>query len=75
MESVIARIRPIVETSAEYLLGLEVADEPGVLHAVTGVFANHGVSIRAAEQDMSTTELVRQLIRQYLADQRIRQGV
>ena len=37
--------------SAEYLLGLEVADEPGVLHAVTGVFADHGVSIRAAEQE------------------------
>jgi homoserine dehydrogenase len=46
-----ARIRPIDETSAEYLLGLEVADEPGVLHAVTGVFARHDVSIRAAEQE------------------------
>jgi homoserine dehydrogenase len=41
---------PIDETSAEYLLSLSVADEPGVLHAVTGVFARHGVSIRAAEQ-------------------------
>jgi homoserine dehydrogenase len=46
-----ARIRPIDETSAEYLLGLEVADRPGVLHAVTGVFAEHEVSIRAAEQE------------------------
>ncbi len=46
-----ARIRPIDETSAEYLLGLEVADQPGVLHAVTGVFASHDVSIRAAEQE------------------------
>ena len=45
------RIRAIDETSAEYLLSLEVADEPGVLHAVTGVFAEHGVSIRAAEQE------------------------
>ena len=44
-------IRPIDETNAEYLLGLEVADQPGVLHAVTGVFARHGVSIRAAEQE------------------------
>jgi len=42
---------PIDETSAEYLLSLDVADEPGVLHAVTGVFARHGVSIRAAEQE------------------------
>ena len=46
-----ARIRPIDETSAEYLMGLEVADQPGVLHAVTGVFADHQVSIRAAEQE------------------------
>ncbi|MGI9031358.1 MAG: homoserine dehydrogenase, partial [Ilumatobacteraceae bacterium] len=46
-----ARIRPIDETSAEYLLGLDVADRPGVLHAVTGVFAAHDVSIRAAEQE------------------------
>lgn len=46
-----ARIRPIDETTAEYLLSLEVVDQPGVLHAVTGVFAGHGVSIRAAEQE------------------------
>ena len=46
-----ASIRAIDETSAEYLLSLEVADRPGVLHAVTGVFARHGVSIRAAEQE------------------------
>jgi homoserine dehydrogenase len=46
-----AVIRPIDETSAEYLLGLEVTDRPGVLHAVTGVFARHGVSIRALEQE------------------------
>jgi len=46
-----AKIRPIDETSAEYLLSMDVADQPGVLHAVTGVFARHGVSIRAAEQE------------------------
>ncbi|MEO6570736.1 MAG: homoserine dehydrogenase [Ilumatobacteraceae bacterium] len=46
-----ASIRAIDETSAEYLLALEVADEPGVLHAVTGTFAANGVSIRAAEQE------------------------
>jgi homoserine dehydrogenase len=44
-------ILAIDETSAEYLLSLDVADEPGVLHAVTGAFAEHGVSIRAAEQE------------------------
>jgi homoserine dehydrogenase len=46
-----ATIRPIDETSAEYLLNLAVIDQPGVLHAVTGVFARNGVSIRAAEQE------------------------
>jgi homoserine dehydrogenase len=46
-----ARIRAIDETSAEYLLSLDVVDRPGVLHAVTGVFARHAVSIRAAEQE------------------------
>jgi homoserine dehydrogenase len=46
-----ARIKGIDETSAEYLIGLEVADQPGVLHQVTGVFAEHRVSIRAAEQE------------------------
>ena len=46
-----ASIRAIDETSAEYLLGLDVADKPGVLHSVTGVFASHGVSIRVAEQE------------------------
>jgi homoserine dehydrogenase len=44
-------IRAIDETTAEYHLALEVVDRPGVLHAVTGVFARHGVSIRAAEQE------------------------
>lgn len=42
---------PIDETSSEYLVGLDVEDKPGVLHAITGVFAEHGVSIRAAEQE------------------------
>lgn len=46
-----AQLKSIDETTAQYLLGLEVRDEPGVLHAVTGVFAEHGVSIRVAEQE------------------------
>ena len=46
-----AHIRAIDETSAEYLLNLAVVDQPGVLHAVTGVFARNEVSIRAAEQE------------------------
>lgn len=51
-----AVIRPIDESTAEYLVSLEVADKPGVLHAVTGAFARHGVSIRAAEQEGSGTD-------------------
>ena len=42
---------PIDETSSQYLIGLDVEDKPGVLHNITGVFASHGVSIRAAEQE------------------------
>jgi homoserine dehydrogenase len=44
-------VKPIDETTSEYLVGLDVADRPGVLHAITGVFARHGVSIRTAEQE------------------------
>jgi homoserine dehydrogenase len=44
-------VRAIDETSAEYHVVLEVVDRPGVLHAVTGVFARHEVSIRTAEQE------------------------
>ena len=41
---------PINDMTSEYLLSFEVLDQPGVLHAITGVFAKNGVSIRAAEQ-------------------------
>ena len=46
-----AKLLPMSQTSCEYLIPLEVADKPGVLHAVTGIFASNNVSIRAAEQD------------------------
>ena len=46
-----AAIRPIDEVRSEYYVNLEVADRPGVLHAVSGVFAGHGVSIRSMEQE------------------------
>ncbi|MFM8000957.1 MAG: homoserine dehydrogenase, partial [Actinomycetota bacterium] len=46
-----AALKPMSELNGEYMIGLEVADKPGVLHSVTGVFARNGVSIRAAEQD------------------------
>ena len=44
------KFRRIDETRSEYYLPLDVVDRPGVLHAVTGVFAQHDVSIRTAEQ-------------------------
>jgi len=46
-----AHIRPIDEMTSQYYLNIEVADRPGVLSAVAGVFAEHGVSIRSMEQD------------------------
>ena len=46
-----SNLRPMASLRGEYLLPLEVTDRPGVLHAVTGIFARHDVSIRAAEQD------------------------
>ncbi len=45
------KLKEMSAINCEYMIGLEVADKPGVLHAVTGVFARNGVSIRAAEQD------------------------
>jgi homoserine dehydrogenase len=46
-----AKVRPIDEVRSEYYLNLEVLDRPGVLHAVSGVFAEHDVSIRSMEQE------------------------
>jgi len=46
-----ARIRPIDELESEYYINLEVADRPGVLATVAGVFGAHGVSIRSMEQE------------------------
>ena len=45
------QLLPMANTACEYLIPLEVLDEPGVLHDVTGVFARNAVSIRAAEQE------------------------
>ena len=46
-----AVIHPMAETSSQYYLSLEVADRPGVLATVAGVFGDHGVSIRSMEQE------------------------
>jgi homoserine dehydrogenase len=44
-------IRSIDDASSEYYLNVEVADRPGVLAAVAGVFGDNGVSIRTMEQE------------------------
>ncbi len=45
-----ASIFPIDELRSEYYLSIDVADKPGVLHAVSGVLGDHDVSIRLMEQ-------------------------
>ncbi|GGK55937.1 homoserine dehydrogenase [Nocardia camponoti] len=51
-ESVYAElpIAPIGDTLARYHVNLQVADRPGVLAAVAGEFAQHGVSISTVRQ-------------------------
>jgi homoserine dehydrogenase len=44
-------IRPIDDLRSAYYLALDVADRPGVLHAVSGVLGQHRVSIRLMEQE------------------------
>ncbi len=44
-------IRPIDDLRSAYYLTLQVADRPGVLHAVSGVLGQHHVSIRLMEQE------------------------
>ncbi|HEY3811566.1 MAG TPA: homoserine dehydrogenase, partial [Acidimicrobiales bacterium] len=44
-------IRPIDDLRSAYYLTLQVADRPGVLHAVSGVLGQHEVSIRLMEQE------------------------
>jgi homoserine dehydrogenase len=45
------RLRPIGELFAQYYLLMRVADLPGVLAAIAGVFAEHGVSIKSVWQE------------------------
>lgn len=45
------KLRSIDDLASAFYLNLEVADEPGVLALVAGVFGRHGVSIRSMEQE------------------------
>jgi homoserine dehydrogenase len=46
-----AKIHPIDEISSQYYLSIEVADRPGVLHAISGVFEPHNISIGSMVQE------------------------
>ena len=43
-------IRPIDETASQFYVSLDVADQPGVLATIAGVFGNHEVSIQSMQQ-------------------------
>ena len=43
-------IRAIENVESQFYLQMEVADRPGVLHAITGEFGSRGVSVRSMRQ-------------------------
>jgi homoserine dehydrogenase len=45
------RLQPIGEVFTRYHVALDVTDRPGVLSAVAGAFAEHGVSIQTVRQE------------------------
>ena len=55
-------LRPQSELPAACYLAVEVADRPGVLATVAGVFGAHGVSIRSMEQVGSDTDATARLV-------------
>ena len=46
-----AVMHAMADTSSQFYLSIEVADRPGVLATVAGVFGEHGVSIRSMNQE------------------------
>jgi homoserine dehydrogenase len=57
-----ARIRSQDETRVRYYVVLSVSDQPGVLSAVAGIFASHGISIASVRQEGSEEEATLALI-------------
>ena len=53
---------PLDSVMVRYYVVLSVLDEPGVLSAVAGVFADHGVSIASVRQEGSGVEATLALI-------------
>jgi homoserine dehydrogenase len=45
-------VLPISSVSTRYRITLEVADKPGVLATIATLFAEHGVSVEAVQQDV-----------------------
>ena len=54
-----ASIVPVDEVRSAFYVGIDALDEPGVLSAISGVFGEHGVSIRSMEQDSKTEDAAR----------------
>jgi homoserine dehydrogenase len=52
----IAKLRPQEETPVRYYVVLSVADRPGVLSEVAGVFARHSISIASVRQEGTADE-------------------
>jgi homoserine dehydrogenase len=52
----VAKLRPQEEIPVRYYIVLSVADRPGVLSEVAGVFARHEISIASVRQEGSGDE-------------------
>jgi homoserine dehydrogenase len=66
--------RPIDDLTSAYYLTMQVADRPGVLHAVAGILGQHRVSVRSMEQETSSDEGARLMFITHPALERDVQG-
>jgi len=66
--------RPIDDLTSAYYLTLQVADRPGVLHAVAGILGDHRVSVRSMEQESSSDDGARLMFITHPAVERDVQG-
>ncbi|MBA2318880.1 MAG: homoserine dehydrogenase [Euzebyales bacterium] len=64
-----ATIRPFEDTTVQYYVLLDVADQPGVLAAVASTFGDHAVSIRSVWQE-GTGDLAQLLLITHAARER-----
>ena len=66
--------RPIDDLTSAYYLTMQVADRPGVLHAVAGILGDHRVSVRSMEQETSSDDGARLMFITHPALERDVQG-